>query len=274
MKKFNRKGIIWYRLVLVIVVAALAVFGIARGIQTLIFRQESAHIQSDVNAYSYQKKKFKNKNGFKIYTGSDYTYYNGIDVSSHQGDIDWDQVKDSGVDFVMIRCGFSSLDTGKVHTDENFKKNIKAAKKAGLRVGVYYFSSAKTKKEVTKEANYVLNLIKDYDLEFPVAYDMEYYNGASRADSLSKNKKTQLALTFCEKIEDAGYTPLIYGNDTWFTDHVKLSKVKKYALWYASYSQKPNMTHYFAMWQYSNTGSLPGIDGDVDMNIYLEPKES
>lgn len=272
MKK-KKKRILWHRLFIVIAGFALVIFLVIRLILWIISGITGLASLPAENTIEYDINKFKNSNGFKYYDDFNYTTYTGIDVSSYQGDIDWKQVADCDIDFAIVRCGYTGMESGKKHTDEKFEYNIEQAKKNGIKVGVYYYSQATTEEEVISEANYVLKLIKGYKLDYPVAFDMEGYgDGSSRTDVLSKEEKTDLALKFCETIQESDYKTLIYGNDDWLKNHISLKDVKDEYIWYASYSKKPNRKKYYVMWQYSCTGTLPGIDTAVDMDIYMEKK--
>lgn len=209
----------------------------------------------------------------------------GIDVSKWQGKIDWQKVAKSGINFAVIRVGFRGED-GKIYPDENADYNIQQAEKNGILVGVYFFSTAKTENEAKEEAAFTADKIKGYKISLPVVYDCEgYKNTDSRMFSLSADERTQNALAFLQSIEKYGYKGMFYGSKNDLEDaniwNVKLLE-KQYKIWVAQYSsptypQKENPDYYgkYDMWQYTNRGIVPGVDGNCDMVLsYSEYKES
>lgn len=194
----------------------------------------------------------------------------GIDISRYQKDIDFLQLKDQGIDFVMIRVGARGYKTGALTMDEYFEKNIDGAIEAGLDVGLYFYSQAISAAEATEEANMVINAIGERKIKYPIAFDMEYVqNDMSRIDTLSKDERTMIAGTFANAIKSAGYTPMIYGNKEWLLKKIDISKFTGSRVWLAQYDDIPDYPYTFDMWQYSIDGEIYGISGNVDMNICL-----
>ena len=194
----------------------------------------------------------------------------GVDVSEFQGDIDWKQVKVSGMDFAMIRVGLRGYGTaGNMVMDKNFEKNITGALEAGLKVGVYFFSQAINVEEAREEAQFVLDAIAGYDIDYPVVFDWERItNGQNaRTDGLSGEAVTLCARTFCDTVAAAGYTPAVYFNQTLGYLSLELEQLAEYPFWLASYSAQPNFYYHFDMWQYTAKGLLPGVQGFVDLNL-------
>ncbi len=194
----------------------------------------------------------------------------GIDVSEFQGEIDWRQVKASGMEFVMLRAGFRGYGTaGKLVADKYFEKNIAGALEAGLKVGVYFFSQAINMEEAREEARFVLDAIGGYSLDYPVVFDWERItNGDSaRTDGLSGKAVTLCAKAFCDTVAAAGYTPAVYFNQTLGYLSLELEELEQYAFWLAAYSSKPSFYYHFDMWQYTAKGRVPGVQGDVDLNL-------
>ena len=190
----------------------------------------------------------------------------GIDVSKWNGNIDWTAVKNSGVSYVIIRCGYRGSSEGALIKDSKFENNIKGAINAGLKVGVYFFSQAIDKNEAVEEASMVLECIKNYKISYPVFLDVEPSGG--RADSISVETRTEICKTFCETIQSYGYTAGIYANKTWFTEKINTGELSsKYKIWLAQYAAAPTYTGRYDMWQYKATGKIKGITGDVDMNL-------
>lgn len=172
----------------------------------------------------------------------------------------------------MIRIGYRGAQEGILHEDEYFNFNIQSAIKNKIKVGAYFFSSAVSDDEIDQEVNLVLRKVKNYKIDMPIVFDMEEFEQGGRIDDLTTEQKTNLALRFCEKIKEAGYTPMIYGNLTWLYQNYDFDKISKYSIWLASYSSTCPMEDKFDMWQYSNKGQVDGINGDVDINIYLQKK--
>lgn len=197
----------------------------------------------------------------------------GIDVSSNQGEIDWAAVSESPVEFAMIRCGRRGSTEGNLYADAYFYQNADGAQSAGIPFGVYFFSQAITADEAREEADYVLNLIKGMDVSYPVAFDHETVGSAdSRAAGLTDDELAQIALAFCSRIQEAGYETWIYGNQhdlSW----LDLSGLDS-EVWYAEYGvTRPTAEYNALLWQYSNEGSVPGIDAPADLNILLDAAE-
>lgn len=211
----------------------------------------------------------KFEDGEIVYTKEDKVVsVKGIDVSKYQGEIDWEKVAKDGVEYAIIRIGYRGYGTGAIILDENAIKNLDGATKAGIDVGVYFFSQAVTKAEAVEEAEFVLENIKKYDITYPVVFDTEdVYGEDARADLLDKKDRTDIAVAFCDTIEKAGYTPAVYSNLKWFNLALDLSKLEKYDKWYAYYDDNIYFPYEIAMWQYSESGKVSGIEGPVDMNI-------
>lgn len=201
--------------------------------------------------------------------------YSGIDVSEFNHSINWALVKRSGVEFAMIRVGYRGYGTeGNFKEDANFRINIESAKKAGVPVGIYFVTQATNRNEAIEEANWVINKLKGYSIDYPVAIDIERSakpNGLGRADGLDKNTRTYLAKTFCQTIQSAGYTPLVYTNVDWATNKLDMSQLSAYDTWIASYKQNiqsgPSYNGKYAIWQHTSSGKIDGILGNVDLNI-------
>jgi lysozyme len=206
------------------------------------------------------------KDGFLRYRDDTYTSAAGIDVSTFQGNINWKKVKKAGVDFVMIRVGYSGSANGSIQIDKRFKENIEGAKDAGIGVGVYFFSQAVTTDEAIKEAKFVIRHIRGRGVEYPVAFDMEHMDG-DRISQLTDNERTKIADAFCTIVNNNGYTPMVYGNQKWLLHEIDMSYLTKYDTWLAHYSTTTAFPYAYKMWQYSNYGIVTGISGHVDLDI-------
>ena len=199
------------------------------------------------------------------YEDDKYTSRLGVDVSVFQGDIDWEQVKAAGYEFAILRIGYRGYgEDGTLNADEKFEQNLKNARKAGMDVGVYFFSQAVNE----EEADFVLEHLKGQELQMPVVYDPEHIlEDEARTDGVTGEQFTQNAKVFCKAIEEAGYDAMIYSNMLWEAYELDLEKLSDYPVWYADYEELPQTPYRFSMWQYSSTGSVPGIDGNVDLDI-------
>lgn len=194
----------------------------------------------------------------------------GIDVSKHNGTIDWPAVKNSGVSYVIIRCGYRGYTQGSLIIDPRFEQNIKGATSAGLKVGVYFFSQAIDEVEAVEEASFVLDAVKGYNISYPIFLDVEY-SGASgnrgRADGLDKATRTAVCKAFCATIRSGGYSAGIYANKTWLQTMIDPGQLSAYKIWLAQYAAAPTYDGRYDMWQYKSTGRVSGISGNVDMNL-------
>ena len=189
----------------------------------------------------------------------------GIDISKHNGNIDWNAVKNSGVQYVILRCGYRGSASGVLVEDQKFKKNIQGATAAGLKVGIYFFSQAVNEVEAVEEASMTLSLIKKYRITYPVYIDVESANG--RADGISKAARTSVINAFCQTIRNSGYTPGLYANKNWLTEKINTGALGGCKIWLAQYVAAPTYGGRYEMWQYSSRGSIAGIKGNVDLNV-------
>ena len=204
----------------------------------------------------------------KYYVDGRQTSYVGVDISKVQDYVDFVKVKKSGINFVMLRAGARGYGTGQLIVDDYFNDNLKRATDAGLEVGVYFFSQAITKEEAVEEANMVLENLGEYQISYPIAFDMEFIeNDQARIDSLSKADKTAIAKAFLDTIAAAGYKTMLYGNKEWLIKEIDMSKLTAYDVWLSQLTDVPDYPYQFTMWQYSTQGSVDGIAGAVNMNI-------
>nr|WP_294491796.1 glycoside hydrolase family 25 protein [uncultured Mediterraneibacter sp.] len=200
----------------------------------------------------------------------------GIDVSEFQGEeIDWKQVKDSGVEFVIIRLGYRAYgESGALVLDAMYEKNIQGATDAGLDVGVYFFSQAISGAEAVEEADFVLEHLNGYDITGPVVYDTEEIKwDTARTDNNTKQDFTNFCKVFCDTIEHAGYDTMIYSNMTWMAYTLDMEELAEYDFWYADYYDTPQCPYDYQIWQYSESGVVPGINANVDLNLWFEKGE-
>lgn len=198
--------------------------------------------------------------------------HKGIDVSRHQGAIDWNLVAQDGVEFAFIRVGYRGYGTGKMMEDDQFEANIQGAIGAGIKVGVYYYSQAITREEVLEEAAFVLEKIAPYKIDCPVVFDVEKVSGEpGRMNDISVDERTEFTRLFCETIEAQGYRPMIYHNTEMGAMMIRPELLEEYDKWFAAYSDTFYYPYEYKVWQYSQSGRVQGINGAVDLNISFAP---
>lgn len=206
---------------------------------------------------------------------SGYTIKQGIDVSKWNGTINWNNVKKAGIEYAFVRTSYRGTKTGALAKDPTAAANMKNAAAAGVKVGAYIFSQAITKAEAVQEAEYLLQTVKGYKITMPLVFDYEYYSGGrfSSSTKLSRRAKTDICLAFCDRIKKAGYTPLVYANKSMFGSDLYASEITaKYPAWLAHYTTSTDYTGDYDFWQYTSSGSVSGISGNVDMNFwYIKP---
>ena len=206
-------------------------------------------------------------------SGEEVISHKGIDVSRYQGNIDWAKVAQDGVEFAFVRVGLRGYSTGKLADDGYFDRNVQGAQAAGIKVGAYIYSQAITKEEAIEEAEYVLDKIEPYDLECPLVIDVERVTADvnARMNQLTPEERTNIALIFCQTIEAAGYTPMIYHNTEMGAVLINVEALEDYDKWFASYSETLYYPYEYKVWQYSQTGKVAGIEKAVDLNICIDP---
>ncbi len=190
----------------------------------------------------------------------------GIDVSKWNGEIDWDKVRNSGVEFAIVRAGYRGSVTGALVEDPYFAANMKGAAASKMPVGVYFFTQAVNEVEAVEEASAVLRLVKEYQLDYPIFIDTEGAGGNGRADGLDVETRTLVCEAFCRTIENAGYEAGVYSRN-WYNNNLHADALEKYCIWLAEYRSAPLYQGYYQMWQYTSKGSIDGIEGNVDMNV-------
>ena len=192
----------------------------------------------------------------------------GIDVSKWNQEIDWEAVKNAGIEFAIIRCGYRGASTGALVIDPRYKENIEGAISAGIPVGVYFFTQALDEVEAVEEASMVIRLIEDYDVDYPVFLDSESAGGRGRADGLDSDERTKAHRAFLQTIEAAGYETGVYASRNWLNDRIDMTRLSDYRIWLAEYAEAPTYdAHYYHMWQYTSKGTVDGISTNVDLNL-------
>ena len=246
----------------------------------LVYGDSGKYVFKDINKNllmnSFKKDNFKielDENDIptkvEYYENENLVSYTGIDVSKHNGNIDWPKVSKSGIDFAIIRAVVRGYGTeGRLLADDMFDKNAKAATENGLTVGAYVFSEAITVEEAIEEAELVLSLVKPYDIKGPIVIDIEdIENDTGRNESLSPAELTDIVLAFCNKVKSEGYTPMIYCNIKGFLGMLEFERLEGIEKWYAYYGDELYFPYDLSIWQYTAYGTVDGVKGNVDLNI-------
>lgn len=228
----------------------------------------------DIRTSNYNPEDFEEKNGVVTYAGDSFV---GINVSQKAGEIDWNAVAESGVEFAMIRVGYRGNDKGRISLDSNFEANITGAAEAGLPVGVYFYSKAVTDTEAEEEANFVLEQIRPYQMTYPVAIFWEYdrkdsgeVDEKSRTVRCNGDQVTGFIQTFLKKIKTVGYKTAFYADKKMGYESLDLSRLTEHDMWYAEYQPAPSFYYDYKMWQYTKDGEVPGISKPVPITISLK----
>lgn len=240
-------------------------------IKTSDGKEEWVLISPYLTKHTYNFKNLSESANLRKYTdnGKKISYV-GVDISKHNGQVNFNSIKSAGVDYVMLRLGARGYSTGQISLDDNFVENMEAAVEAGLDIGVYFYSQAVSLEEVMQEVNFVIQNLEPYraHITYPVAFDMENVpNDKARIDGLSRDDKTAIANAFLGGIQAAGYAPMIYGNKEWLIKNVDLAKLQDYDVWLSQEQDIPDYPYQFAMWQYTTTGVLNGVSGDASLNL-------
>ena len=197
----------------------------------------------------------------------------GIDVSRYQGNIDWEKVASSGVKFVFIRIGYRTYGSGEITADPNAQANYQGAKAAGLKVGVYFFSQATNSLEAMEEAEWTMKAIAPWQLDLPVVYDWELPAPDARTKNVTAGQLTAYTRIFNRILKNNGYSVMLYFNRHHAAQRLYMHRLTDMPHWFAMYADTMTYPYDFAIWQYSQTGRVPGIQGDVDLNIMLPGTE-
>lgn len=193
----------------------------------------------------------------------------GIDVSVWQGEIDWQQVKNAGIQFAMIRLGYRSMAEGILNEDSCARANYTGATAAGVQVGAYFFSQATCVEEAVEEAEFVLEMTENWELQMPIVYDWEPTGADTRTANVDARTLTDCAKAFCETVRQAGHEAMVYFNAYQAENSLYLEELTEYPFWLAQYDQPMDFEHRVDMWQYTDQGTVPGIKGNVDVNLYF-----
>ena len=253
---------------LILILFALVRFLRAKPVEETVEPQVSVSVAPTLTPSSLSAQCFGESDGYKTYVSDTVTAKLGVDISSHQEWVDWDALAASPVDFVILRAGYRGYGDGSVNIDSYFAENIAAARNAGLGVGVYFFSQALTPEEAEEEARTVLAQLADYQIDYPIYYDWEPISDENaRTATISATEITSCAQRFCQTIEQAGYRAGVYFNLDIALSYYHLTDLMDYEFWLAEYQDTPSYPFAFGMWQYTDQGSVPGVEGGVDMNL-------
>ena len=257
------------RIVLIAAITMLLIVTAVVLLNDLDFFSEFIHTANVLRPNPFSQDDFTYENGYMTCLAAE--TWLGVDVSHHQGKIRWDEVADSGVRFAMIRLGHRAVSDGVVRLDTYWQENITGAREAGLLVGVYFYSQAISVEEALEEAAFVLDILNGMPLDFPVVFDWEIFSDNGRNANVSPETVNACALAFCQVVEEAGYQPMVYFNldlANRFWD-LEMLQQQEYPVWLALYRNQMNWKYVPDIWQYTQSGSLPGIDTPVDLNLYF-----
>lgn len=221
--------------------------------------------QPEANVYGPED--FVMENGYLTCTAGE--SFLGIDVSSHQETVDWQQVAGAGVKFAIVRLGYRGYESGAMKADQYAMDNLRGAREAGLQVGAYFYSQAINVDEAVEEAEFCLEMLDGYPLDFPLVYDWEYAGADTRTGNFDSRTLTNCTIAFCETVKAAGYAPMVYFNIHLAREGFLLEELTAYDFWLAMYDTPMDFPYRVQMWQYTQSGTVPGIDAAVDINLYL-----
>ncbi|MBQ7564114.1 MAG: glycoside hydrolase family 25 protein [Lachnospiraceae bacterium] len=239
-----------------------------------IYVPERKRVFGKIPINSYIQENFILEDGFLAYydeEGNKISHL-GIDLSYHNTGIDWELLSASPVEFIMLRCGYRGYSEGGLVEDEKFREYAAKCNEYGIPMGVYFFTQAITVEEAEKEADFVLSLIADYELSYPVAIDIEDAGdpkARTKTTELSKDLRTDMALTFCKRIEEAGYYPMIYASENYLRRVLNVEKFSDYDIWAPLYLEEDDFLYDHTIWQYTDSGNVPGIDTRVDLDLSM-----
>lgn len=241
-----------------------------------VFGEEyEVEIDPDIPKHDYDLDAFVRDGDKLTYDDDKYTSRLGIDVSHHQGNIDWQAVASQGFEFAILRIGYRGYgEEGKVCPDTKYAEYIRGAKDAGMDVGVYFFAQAVNEDEAREEAEFVLKTLDGEKLDLPVVYDPEsILDAEARTDDVTGEQFTKNTKVFLETVAEAGYEPMVYSNMLWEAYELDLKELEGIPVWYADYEPLPQTPYDFSMWQYYNEGTVNGISGACDLDIQLIPEK-
>lgn len=254
------------------------IFGVEKEDGTLDFldaRGEAHTMKVDraVPPSPYDRSAWSREGGRVLYGGEGFRVRQGLDISRHDGDVDWEKVAGAGYEFVFLRVGYRRYQAGTLHVDENFARNYEGARAAGLDVGVYVFSQAVSEAEAIEEADLVLRELEGRPLQLPVVFDPEsILDDEARTDGVSPGQFTANTLAFCRKVRGAGFEPMLYANLMWEAYQLDMARLGGIPIWFADYEPVPQTPYAFTFWQWSAEGTVPGCTAQkTDLDVQLVP---
>jgi len=235
---------------------------------------EYPYIDAPLNNYDFSGLVTEDRKRKMYYEEGEKKALFGIDVSQYQGDVDWNRVRDDGVEFVIARAGYRGYETGKLNADKRFLEYASGVKNAGMKLGVYYYSQAVNAAEASEEADFVIKLLEDNNItpDMPVVFDWEFVldEDPARTDGLDKDILNECCEAFCSKVSEKGYDTLYYTNIKDALFRYDMNRLSKYGMWLAEYSGATDFVYDFKMWQYSCSGLIDGIESLVDLNLWFQ----
>lgn len=264
--KRNRRGKIWFAILLCLAVLVAVGMQIRKAPPGDTGPSQTGQPGQTLPSNLYGPEDFSyDSNGFLTCLSGEAVL--GIDVSHHQENVDWAQVKAAGVEFVMVRLGNRGYSTGGLSKDRYVQQNLEGARAAGLNVGAYFYSQAISVEEAREEAELALEILDGFQLDLPLAYDWEQ---EERTADITARMLTDCTLEFCRIVEDAGYEAMVYFNTHQAVELLYLEELTAYPWWLALYDGDMTFPYRMDMWQYTQTGSVPGIAGNVDVNLLFQ----
>ncbi len=241
---------------------------------TNVYVPERPLTEGKIFMNTYKKENYRLDNGFMAYFNDEGEKIShlGCDLSYHNGSVNFDELAASGCEFVMLRCGYRGYSAGGLAKDEKFESYISDAERVGLKIGVYFFTQALTVEEAEDEAEYVLKLIEGHTISYPVAFDTEYVDdddARTNTTEISDELRSDICRAFCDRISEEGYYPMIYASENWLRRYLNVEALKDYDLWAPQYLDENDFLYDFTMWQYTDSGNIPGVKGDVDLDISM-----
>ena len=271
-KRIALKGIPIAALFAVLIACCILLNGIGAEIYTAI-QPAPTPVPPALPENIYGPEDFSYQDGSMVCLSGEYRL--GIDVNEWNGQVDWAAVKASGVEFVFIRLGGRGWgEAGVLYADGMAQSYYQGAKEQGLKIGAYFFSQAMSPEEAREEALYSLELAKGWELDLPLVFDWEYVNDTARTANMDRRLLTDCTKAFCEVIENAGYTPMIYSNPSQTYNLLHLEELLDYPFWLAMYDSAMDFPYPFHVWQYTGSGQVNGISGPVDLNIMVPDQKT
>lgn len=231
-------------------------------------------ILGQIPVNSYKTENFYIEDGFMAYhddEGNKISHL-GVDLSYHQENVNWDELASSGIEFVMLRCGYRGYSEGGLVKDEKFDEYAKACNERDIPLGVYFFTQAVSVEEAEREADFTLELIKDYKISYPVAIDTEYVSdkdARTNVEEIDEDLRSRMCIAFCERIKEAGYYPMIYASENWIRRELDFEALQDYDFWAPQYLEENDFMYDFTIWQYTERGFIKGVDEQVDLDISM-----